>query len=160
MPESVPSPRNLFPDPTAFGRRPLPPDLGAAPPDAASRARWRAAQLHWVVAFAVRTELKSARRAKSSLADSIGWRRERLSRLLTGHARMTPEDMFLLLEAIGADWMAVARGVPQSAAANRRQQLTTIQWFLKTQLSRTEQQLRGEPEAGSSSPQRARPTPR
>lgn len=160
VPESVPSPRELFPDPTVFGRRPLPRDLGSAPRNADTRARWAAAQLQWNVAFAVRTTLKSTRRTKSELADRIGWRRERLSRLLGGHARMSTEDMFLLLEAIGADWMALAAQMPQPPASKSRHRLKTIQLYLEQELAATARQLRELPTAGPSSPQRARPTPR
>lgn len=153
-------PRSFFPDPSLFGRRPLPRDLGSAPLDAASRGRWTAAQLHWNVAFAVRTALQSTRRTKSELADSIGWRRERLSRLLTGHARMSTEDLFLLLDAVGLDWMALAAELPQPPAARFRHRVKTIQWYLKQQLDVTEKELRKLPTAGSVPSTGVRPVPR
>ena len=160
MRESRDAPRELFPDPALFGKGSLPRiGLDDVVADRRMRARWRAAQLQWEVSRAVQERLKVAGTAKSKLADRIGWRRERLSRALTGHARMSLDDMFLLLEASEASWIGVSQALGAVSPGDSLLGLEFVKRYLTGQLAHTTSQIDQRNEATRSSIQRPGRTP-
>ncbi|KQQ65322.1 hypothetical protein [Microbacterium sp. Leaf320] len=129
------APRDWLIDPTTFGR----PGVSDWVSTVTSRgeAECAAARLQHNAAFQVRAFLFSEERSHGSLAEALGWRRERLSRVLGGQVWVTLADLEQVLRecqssVAGVSWSNTAaqdREAParQIVALYLREQLQTLE---------------------------------
>jgi len=75
------------------------------------------------------------------LADTLGWRRERLSHMLKGRSVMALEDMFLLIGAIGGGWAEIAGAVGHGAAGVQAHELRQRRFYLEQLLEHNDAAL-------------------
>lgn len=122
-------------DPTTFGRPGASDWVPTVTPRA--EAECAAARLQHSAAFRVRATLLSEDRSHGSLAKALGWRRERLSRVLGGQVWVTLADLEHVLRecqssVAGVSWSNTAvqdREAParQIVASFLREQLQTLE---------------------------------
>lgn len=129
------APRDWLVDPTTFGR----PGANDWVPTVTPRdeAECAAARLQHNAAFRVRAFLLSEDRSHGSLAQALGWRRERLSRVLGGQVWVTLADLEQVLRecqssVAGVSWSNTAvqdREAParQIVASFLREQLQALE---------------------------------
>ena len=98
------------------------------------------------IAIVVREYLAEARTTQGHLAEDLGWRRERLARLLGGQAVMSFQDAALLLSACGQSLLTVAW---QSADPDERPliEFEVLQTYLQRQLGLVEERISGTAQA-------------
>ena len=99
-------PRDSLISPAGFGRVDAVTWVPAASPR--QKAMLSAARLQHVAALHVRMFLRAEEQTQGQLATVLGWRRERLSRLLRGQAWSTLVDLEHLLDACRASVASVS----------------------------------------------------
>lgn len=122
-------------DATTFGR----PGLSDWVPTATRRgeAECAAARLQHSAAFHVRAFLLAEDRTQGSLAEALGWRRERLSRVLGGQVWVTLSDLEQILQACRSSVAGVSwASTPVSDRATPARQVVAS--FLREQLQALE----------------------
>lgn len=135
------APRDMLADPEYFGslRREAirPRELRSA----TEASRWQAAQLQHGVSLLVQRELKQRSLSKAWLAAKVGWRRERLSRLLRGHAFASTADLFLLIGTMRLSWQQAALAVDPDVRVEKLRRDRLLREYLREELALVEERI-------------------